>query len=91
MGGSGPFDLSGFTPRSQVRVQPYGEVILDLEPEVADEASGMIEIPSISDEDTALLPLGVYHYDMNLIDIFNEVLPPFLIGQFYIIDKITDS
>lgn len=91
MGGSGPFDLTGFTPTSQVRVQPEGTVILDLQPEVADAASGMIVIPSISNEDTAVLPLGVYHWDLLLTDVYNEVFGPFLVGQFYIVDKITDS
>ena len=91
MGGSGPFDLTGFTPSAQVRVQPRGDIVLDLQPEIADATSGMVVIPAISDEDTSILPIGVYHWDFLLTDVYNEVFGPFVVGQFYIIDKITDS
>ncbi len=91
LGGSGPFNLTGFTCQSQVRVEPGGTVILDLEPVVADAASGMVETASFTDEETALLPLGVYHWDFLLVDVYNEVFGPLVVGQFYIVDKITDS
>lgn len=91
IGGSGPFDLTGFTAKSEVRVQSGESVILDLQPEVSDAASGTITIPSLTDEQTLALPAGVYHWDLLLLDVFNEVFGPFLTGQFYILDKITAS
>lgn len=91
LGGNGPFDLTGFSCQSQVRVQPSEEVILDLEPIVADAASGMVELVTLSDEETSLLPIGVYHWDFLLVDVQNEVFGPIVQGQFYIVDKITDS
>lgn len=91
LGGSGPFNLTGFTCQSQVRVEAGGDVILDLEPIVSDAASGMVELVTLSDEETSLLPIGVYHWDFLLVDVENEVFGPIVVGQFYIVDKITDS
>jgi hypothetical protein len=91
LGGSGPFDLTGFTCQSQVRVQPGEDVILDLEPVVSDAVSGMVELTTLTDEETSLFPIGVYHWDFLLVDVYNEVFGPIVVGQFYIVDKVTDS
>ena len=51
----------------------------------------MVELTTLTDEETSLLPIGVYHWDFLLVDVYNEVFGPIVVGQFYIVDKITDS
>jgi len=91
IGGSGPFDLTGYTAQAEVRVQPGDPVILDLEPVVTDEVNGMITLAVFSDEETALYIAGVYQWDLIVTTVTNEVIGRFLAGQFYIVDKDTDS
>jgi hypothetical protein len=91
IGGSGPFDLTDYTAQSQVRVEPGGDVILDLEPTVIDAVNGYVSLTQFLDEETMLYPVGVYHWDFLLTDVNNNVFGRFLAGQFYIVDKITDS
>lgn len=91
LGGSGPFNLTGWSAQAQVRVQSGEDVILDLEPEVSDATAGIITTASFSDEETSLYEAGVYQWDLILINVNNEVFGPYLQGQFYIVNKITDS
>lgn len=91
IGANGPFDLTGYTAESQVRVQPGDEVILDLEPIVTDAANGEITLQTFTDEETAIYIADVYQWDLLLVDSLNEITGPYLAGQFYIRNKITDS
>jgi hypothetical protein len=91
IGGSGPFDLTGYTVQAEVRVQSGDPVILDLEPVVTDAANGMVAFAVFSDEETALYEAGVYQWDCIATNVTNEVVGRFLTGQFYIVDKVTDS
>lgn len=91
IGGSGPFDLTGYSAEAQVRVEPGGDVILDLEPIVTDAANGEITLATFTDEETALYVAGVYQWDLILTSVTNEVTGRYLAGQFYIVNKITDS
>lgn len=91
IGGSGAFDLTGYTAQAQVRVEPGGDVILDLDPTVTSAATGHIALASFSDEETELYVAGVYGWDLILTDVTNQVTGMYLAGQFYIIDKKTDS
>lgn len=91
IGGNGPFDLTGYTPAAQVRVEPGGDVILDLEPVVSDAAQGKIQTAEFTDEETMQYVAGVYHWDLTLENVENSIFGRFLTGQFYIVDKITNS
>ena len=91
IGGSGPFDLTGYTAQAEVRVQPDDTVILDLEPEVTDAVNGVITLAVFDDETTEQYIAGVYQWDLIISTVDNEELGRFLAGQFYIVDKITDS
>ena len=91
IGGSGPFDLTGYTAQAEVRVQPGDTVILDLEPVVTTPLTGTITLAVFSDEETELYAAGVYQWDLILTDVTNQVMGRFLAGQFYIVDKDTDS
>jgi len=91
IGGSGPFNLTGYTAQSEVRVQPGDTVILDLEPVVTDAANGIITLAVFTDEETALFVAGVYQWDIIVTDVTNQVIGRFLAGQFYIVNKDTDS
>lgn len=91
IGGSGPFDLTGYTAQAQVRVQPSEDVILDLEPEVTDDVNGEITLSTFTDEETSVYIAGVYSWDLILTSVTNEVTGRYLAGQFYIVDKITES
>ena len=89
--GSGPFDLTGYTAQSQVRVQPSDPVVLDLAPIITDAVNGFIDLSSFTDEETMLLVAGVYQWDFLLVTATNEVFGRYIFGQFYIVDKVTDS
>lgn len=91
IGGSGAFDLTGFSAAAQVRVEPGGDVILDLEPAVTNAVGGEITLTAFSDEETSIYVAGVYHWDLILTNVTNSVSGRYLAGQFYIVDKITDS
>ena len=91
IGGSGPFDLTGYSAQAQVRVQPDDTVILDLEPLVTSALTGEITLTAFSDEETELYEAGVYSWDLILTDVTNVVTGRYLAGQFYIVNKITDS
>jgi len=91
LSGSGPFNLTGYTAQAQVRVQPDADVILDLAPVITDAVNGYVQLSSFTDEETALLIAGVYQWDFLLTDVNNEVFGRFIFGQFYIVNKITDS
>lgn len=91
IGGSGPFDLTGYSAQAQVRVEPGGDVILDLDPTVTDAVNGHIALASFTDEETELYVADVYSWDLILTDVTNQVTGRYLAGQFYIVDKITES
>ena len=91
IGGSGPFDLTGYTAQAEVRVQPGDTVILDLEPIVTAPLSGTITLAVFTDEETAIFQSGVYQWDLLLTDVTNQVIGRFLAGQFYIVNKDTES
>lgn len=91
IGGSGPFNLTGYTVKAEVRVQSGDPVILDLEPVVTDAVNGMVTLAVFTDEETALCQAGVYQWDCIVVSVTNEVIGRFLAGQFYIVDKETDS
>ena len=91
IGANGPFDLTGYTPQAQVRAEPGSDVILDLEPTVIDATGGYVALAEFLDEETMLYVAGVYQWDFLLTDVNNNVFGRFLMGQFYIVDKITNS
>ena len=91
IGGSGAFNLTGYTAQAEVRVQPDSDVILDLEPIVTSALTGEITLSSFTDEETELYIAGVYSWDLILTDVTNQVTGRYLAGQFYIVNKITDS
>ena len=66
-------------------------MILDLEPIVTDAVNGMITLAVFTDEETALYIAGVYQWDLIVTTVTNEVIGRFLAGQFYIVNKDTDS
>lgn len=91
IGGSGPFDLTGFTAQAQVRVQTADAVVLDLEPIITVPLSGYLELSTFSDEETMLYVAGVYQWDLILSSVTNDTTGRYIAGQFYIVDKITNS
>ncbi len=91
IGGGGPFDLTGFTAQAQVRVQTADAVILDLEPVITDAVTGSIALTPFSDDETMLYIAGVYQWDLILTSVNNDTSGLYIKGQFYIVNKITDS
>lgn len=91
IGGSGPINLTGVTAEAEVRVQPDSDVILDLEPSVTGVLTGEISLAPFSDEETEQYIAGVYQWDLILTDVNNVITGRYLAGQFYIVNKITDS
>lgn len=91
MGGSGPFDLTDYTAQAQVRAEPGGDVILDLDPIVTTPLTGEVTLATFTDEETSLYVAGVYQWDFLLTNVTNEVTGRYLAGQFYIVNKITES
>lgn len=91
LGGSGPFDLTGYTAEAQVRVQTGDAVILDLAPIITDALNGEVTLTTFSDEETMEYIAGVYQWDFILSSVINDVTGRYIAGQFYIVNKITDS
>jgi hypothetical protein len=91
IGGSGPVDLTGMTFEAQVRIQSGDTVILDLDPVVTNAAIGEVSLTSFSDEETSLYEAGVYQWDLIRSDVSNVVTGRYLAGQFYIVNKISES
>jgi hypothetical protein len=91
IGGSGPFDLTGFTFEAQVRVQTADAVVLDLEPIITAPLTGTLELATFSDEETMLYTAGVYQWDLIGTSVTNDTTGRYLAGQFYIVNKITNS
>lgn len=91
IGGSGPIDITTSTFQAQVRVQTGDAVILDLQPTVTDPLTGTLELTPFNDEETMLYLAGVYQWDLIRTDVTNDVTGRYIAGQFYIVDKITNS
>jgi hypothetical protein len=73
-------NLSGYTGRMQLRTSIDSEdVVIELTTEndriIIDEEHGIVTL-YISDEDTALLPVGSYKYDLELITASGRVYGP---------------
>lgn len=79
-----PVDLSGYLAHAKVRVRTSGPVILDLLPTITDGPNGEITTTPVTDENTALLPCGIYIWDLLLEDSLGVVTGPWVAGSFTI-------
>jgi hypothetical protein len=62
-----PFDLTGYSPRAQIRKNYSSPVIAEFDCHIADYASGRIYI-AMTDEQTKVLPTGNCVYDVLIED-----------------------
>lgn len=86
-----PFDATGWTPWSEVRSAPDGNLILNLNPFFSNYPGGIITVPAIQDEDTILLTDGKYKWDVVLEDPTGQRFGPYIKGSFIIKSKITQG
>ena len=88
-----PVDMSSYTGDMQVRVTPdSGTVVTEFTTEngglILNATTGAIEI-FMSADDTALLPLGEYQYDLNVTS-DQGVVTKLLRGGFVVLDPVTE-
>lgn len=80
-------DLTGWTAYAEAKECSNG-LIIDLEPTITDAVNGVVVI-SFTDEETALLKLGTYTYDLIFENALGARLGVFLTGTLTITDPIT--
>lgn len=88
-----PVNMDGYTGDMQVRVTPdSGTIVTEFTTEngglVLNAVTGSIEI-TMAAEDTALLPLGQYQYDLNVTSP-EGVVTKLLRGGFVVLDPVTE-
>ncbi len=83
-------DLTGYTPKAEVRRTSDSELILDLNPSVTDATGGEITIPPISSDDTQDFDfVGTFRWDLVLVNGSGDRLGPYVKGPFVVADNIT--
>lgn len=89
-GTDNPVDLTGYTPKAEVRRTSSSNVVLDLNPSVTDGVNGEVTIPAISSSDTQDFDfVGAFNWDFVLVSSLGERLGPFIKGPFFVADNIT--
>lgn len=88
-----PVDLSGYTATMDVRPSPSSSTLItELTTEnggiILNEVTGQIEI-FISAEDTAVLPLGQFQYDLNIVS-SSDFVTKLILGSFVVLDPVTE-
>lgn len=96
--GGDPYPLAGFSAFAEVRriatqrneLKTYGDIVLDLAPVIAaDDAAGLIMIPSIDLAITKDLCPMVAEWDLILQDADGNRWPPSIAGRFTITNTVT--
>ena len=86
-----PVSLDGYSAKMQVRKSPGSPVILELSTDNTrisfDSTNGIIKL-QVPPNVTAILPAGVYRYDLDLRDA-NGFVTRFVQGEFQIVAGIT--
>ena len=83
-------DLTGFTPKAEVKRTYDSDVILDLNPSVTDAANGVITIPVISSGDTQDFDfVGSFNWDLVLVAGSGARSGPYIKGPFLVTDNTT--
>ena len=82
--------LAGWSAYAQARRSPAAAVVLDFAPVIAaDDAAGLITLPALGHAATALLPAGIYAWDIILQDPAGIRYAPFLSGALAITTPTT--
>lgn len=84
-------NLTGFSVKAEVRIQPGDPVVIDLVPQITTPASGIVTIPQIDDDTTNSYDAGTYQWDMILKESSDDNGQSVLSGRFYIKNKVTQS
>ncbi len=86
-----PVDLTGYTPETQVRRQPFGGLILTLSSSVTDILGGEITIAAMTAAQTgAIESHGNFDWDLVLATVTDR-FGPYVKGPFTISDNITQE
>lgn len=83
-----PLDLTGWTPHAQVRLGAGKPVILNLDPTIPNPTDGRVVI-TFTDEQTAVMPHGVFQWDLLMERPNGEILGPYFAGVCTIMAGIT--
>lgn len=81
-------DLTGYTPYAEIRSGPGEAVIVDLSPSITDATGGEVTI-TLTDETTAALTAGNYHWDLMLENAVGARLGPYVAGRADVFASIT--
>jgi len=74
-----PVDLTGWTVEGKAATTPGAAVAFDLDPDVTDADDGEVTIV-LTDEETALLTVGRYGWDLIFTDPAGTRMPPHVVG-----------
>lgn len=86
-----PVDLTTYTPEAQVRRQPFGGLVLQLDCSVTDPTGGEITIAAMTGDETRVIEShGNFNWDLVLATV-SDRLGPFVKGSFTISDNITQA
>jgi hypothetical protein len=83
-----PVNLAGWTAFAQVRLNPAGPLVADLEPTVTNPSAGQITINLTAAQTAALTP-GAFCWDLLMERPTGEVDGPFVTGSFVVARTIT--
>ncbi len=86
-----PVDLTGYTPETQVRRQPFGGLVLQLSSSVTDIPGGEITIAAMTAAQTRVIEShGNFDWDLVLATVTDR-FGPYVKGPFTISDNITQE
>lgn len=83
-------NLTGLTPKAEVKRTSNSDVILDLNPSTTDAVNEIITIPPISSADTQDFDfVGTFNWDLVLVSGGGERSGPYVKGPFLVTDNTT--
>src|SRR6266478_373390 len=87
-----PTDLTGLTPKAEVKRTSNSDVTLDLNPSITDLATAEVTIPGISTNDTRDMDfVGTFRWDLVFESGAGERFGPYVKGPFTVSDNITQK
>ena len=87
-----PTDLTGLTPKAEVKRSSSADITLDLNPSVTDAINGEVTLPSITSADTRDFDfVGTFRWDLVFEDQAGERFGPYIKGPFVVADNITQK